>query len=56
MKIINWNISYIGDIKLKIEFINSFLSDSFCAILQEVKPNSYNAMKEILHNKSNCIY
>ncbi len=56
MKIINWNISYIGDIKLKIEFINSFLSDSFCAILQEVKPNSYNAIKEILHNKANFIY
>ena len=45
MRIINWNISYIGDTIHKIEFLKTLITSDCCVILQEVKPRAYEHIK-----------
>ena len=57
MKILNWNISWAKDIMPKIECLrNQILGESFIVILQEVKPNAYNAIKEKLSDIARIEY
>ena len=37
--VVNWNISYMGDYKSKLDFLFSLLHDNYCVLLQEVKPH-----------------
>ncbi len=57
MKVLNWNISWANDILSKIEYLKSQISsESFIAILQEVKPHAYNALKEHLSDIAQIEY
>lgn len=57
MRILNWNISWANDIKPKIEYLKNQICDkSFIVILQEVKPHSYNALKENLSDIAHVEY
>ena len=47
MMVIDWNISYAGDAQIKIDFLKSLVSDTYCIILQEVTENSYEYLKKI---------
>jgi exonuclease III len=51
MKIINWNISWLNGIENKAEYLKDLvISDSFIIILQEVKQNSYEYLKEVFND------
>ena len=57
MKIINWNISWANHITPKIEYLKNHLSgETVIAILQEVKPNAYTALKENLSDIAHIEY
>ncbi len=56
MRIIDWNICCQGNISKKTEFLKSLLADNSCIFLQEVKPHSYDYIKETLGNDYNIIY
>ena len=57
MKILNWNISWASDTMPKIEYLKKqILGESFIAILQEVKPRAYNALKEHLSDVAQIEY
>lgn len=46
MRIIDWNISYAGNVKSKIEYMKTLLNESYCIILQEVTESSYIELKK----------
>lgn len=50
MRIIDWNISYAGNVKSKIEYLKTLLTESYCIILQEVTGSSYIELKKSLCN------
>lgn len=50
MRIIDWNISYAGNVKSKIEYLKTLLTESYCIILQEVTESSYIELKKSLCN------
>lgn len=51
MKIIDWNICYMGSPELKINYMKSVLgTDSFIAVLQEVTPSQYELFKSNFRN------
>ena len=57
MKIIDWNISWAGNISSKIEYLKKVVSgDSFIIILQEVKFPSYNALRVNFEDIANIEY
>lgn len=56
MRIIDWNISYAGDIKRKIDFLRSFLTNDTLVMLQEVKPYAYEYIKEKLSDMYDMFY
>ena len=45
IKVVNWNISYMGNHESKLDFLFSLLHDSYCVLLQEVKPHVYEYIK-----------
>lgn len=57
MKIINWNISWANDTFPKIEFLRKqFFGETFIAILQEVKPHTFDMLKEHLSDIAKIEY
>ena len=56
MRVINWNISYAGNIEEKIKFLKELLTNSNCVILQEVKPYACEYIKSILGNNFEIFY
>lgn len=56
MRIIDWNISYAGDIERKINYLQTLISENSCIMLQEVKPHAYDYIKTRLENKYQIIY
>ena len=57
MKILNWNISWANAILPKIEYLRKqIIGETFIVILQEVKPSSYNAIKENLSDIAHIEY
>lgn len=56
MRFINWNISYAGDVKSKIEYLKTFFVKDTCIMLEEVKPHAYEYIKEIFENDYHLLY
>ena len=56
LRYINWNISYAGDTEKKIDYLNQFILDETCVILQEVKPHAYEYIKNALSDKFDLFY
>ncbi len=56
MKVINWNISYAGDIERKAAFLRTFLSENVIVMLQEVKPHAYEYIQSILGEDYRLFY
>ena len=50
LKVIDWNISYMGDTQRKIDFLSSILEDNYCVLLQEVKRNAYDYLRSKFPN------
>ena len=45
MRFIEWNISYAGDTKRKIDYLKTLITEDTCIMLQEVKPHAYEYIK-----------
>ncbi len=56
MRVINWNFSYAGNIDDKIKYLQAYLTDDCCCLLQEVKPLAYECIKNLLENKYEMFY
>ncbi len=56
MRVIDWNISYAGNTEEKIKYLQTYLTDDCCVILQEVKPHAYEYIKNLLGNQYNIFY
>lgn len=56
MRIIDWNISYAGNIEHKINYLQTLLSEDTCVMLQEVKPYAYEYIKSSLGDKYEMFY
>ena len=56
LRFIDWNISYAGDITRKMEYLQNYLEDDTCVMLQEVKPHAYEYIKTVLADKFNFFY
>lgn len=56
MRIIDWNISYAGDIERKIDYLQTLLSEDSCVMLQEVKPHAYEYIKSTLGDRYAMFY
>ena len=56
MRIINWNISYAGDIKKKIDYLKGMLTQDSIVIMQEVKPYAYEYIKQLFTDQYTMIY
>ena len=50
MRFVNWNISYAGDIENKFNYLRTVITKDTCVMLQEVKPYSYEYIKEQLQS------
>lgn len=56
VRIIDWNISYSGDIERKINYLQTLLTENTCVLLQEVKPHAYEHIKTTLSDRFNMLY
>lgn len=56
VRILNWNISYQGKIENKIDFINQYMQENTCVMLQEVKPHAFEYIKNYFGEKYNFMY
>ena len=56
MRIVDWNISYAGDIKNKMCYLETLLTDNSIVILQEVKPHAYEYIVQLFQDRYNMIY
>ncbi len=56
LRIIDWNISYAGDIERKISYLKTFVTDNSCIMLQEVTPYAYEHIKNMLGKFYQMIY
>ena len=56
VKIVDWNISYAGDINKKVDYIKTVATDDSIIMLQEVKPHAYGHIKETLEQNYHMIY
>lgn len=56
MRVIDWNISYAGNTEEKIKYLQTYLTDDCCVIMQEVKPHAYEYIKTLLGNQYEMFY
>lgn len=56
LRVIDWNISYAGDIRRKTEYLQTFLDENTFVMLQEVKPHAYDYISSILSDNYNLFY
>ena len=56
LRIVDWNISYAGDIKNKMCYLETLLTDNSIVILQEVKPHAYEYIVQLFKDRYNMIY
>ena len=56
MRIIDWNICYLGDTKEKIDYLKTLLTDDGVIIMQEVKPHAYEYIKKTLGEQYRAVY
>ena len=56
MRLIDWNISYAGEISSKIRYLKSILTDESVLLLQEVKPTAYLALKAEFGSRFDLYY
>ena len=56
LRIIDWNISYAGDTERKVKYLQEYLTDDTCVMLQEVKPNAYEYIKTTLGDQYEMFY
>lgn len=56
MRVIDWNISYMGNYIPKLDFLFSYLENDYCVLLQEVKPNVYEYIKSKYSENNTFLY
>ena len=56
MRLIDWNISYAGEISSKIRYLKSMLTDDSVFMLQEVKPAAFLALKAEFDSRFDFYY
>lgn len=56
MRVINWNISYAGDVSKKIDYLSSVLTPDSLFMLQEVKPHAFEAIKAAFSDDYTLVY
>ena len=56
LRVIDWNISYAGDIKRKVDYLSTVLRENAIVMLQEVKPHAYDYISSILSNEYELFY
>lgn len=56
MRVIDWNISYMGNYIPKLDFLFSHLENDYCVFLQEVKPTVYEYIKSKYSENNTLLY
>lgn len=56
MRVIDWNISYMGNFITKLDFLFSHLDNNYCVLLQEVKQNVYEYIKSKYSETNTLLY
>lgn len=56
MRIVDWNISYMGNHIGKLDFLFSHLQNDYCVMLQEVKPDVYEYIKSKYSENCQLLY
>ena len=56
MRVINWNISYAGDVSKKIDCLSSVFTPGSLFMLQEVKPHAFEAIKAAFSDDYTLVY
>ena len=54
--VIDWNISYDGDIRRKVEYLQTCFDENTFAMLQEVKPHAYDYIASVLSDNYKLLY